>query len=57
VVGAAFVNRLFIRLVAKDRRFSKIDFRYSTLRGRASTEDHWSDLGVAALGSGIGEGM
>jgi hypothetical protein len=30
VVEAAFVNRLFIRLVAKGWRFSKVDFRYST---------------------------
>lgn len=30
LVGVAFVNRLFIRLVAKGRRFSKVDFRYTT---------------------------
>jgi hypothetical protein len=30
VAEAAFANRLFTRLVAKDRRFSKVDFRYST---------------------------
>jgi hypothetical protein len=30
VTGATFINRLFVRLVAKGRRFSKIDFRYCT---------------------------
>jgi len=30
VAGGAFVNRLFVRLVAKGHRFSKVDFRYCT---------------------------
>lgn len=30
LTGMGFVNHLFIRLVAKDRHFAKIDFRYST---------------------------
>ena len=30
VTQAAFINRLFIRLVSKGHRFSKVDFRYCT---------------------------